>query len=118
MAFITEILGAGPITQVVNGDTVNIARYIANGHTIFNVVSAVVFLFFLPLLIKVAIKLSPKEEEPEDMYRLPNFGDRFIDSPIAALAKARSEVIRMSDMAIVTFKNTVGFMENRDSSTL
>ena len=118
IAFITEFLGAGPVTQVVNGDTVNIARYIANGHTIFNVISAFVFLFFLPLLIKVAIKLSPKEEEPEDMYRLPNFGDRFMDSPIAALAKARSEIIRMSDMAIVMFNNTVGFMEDRDSNKL
>ncbi len=118
VVFITKLLGAGPVTQVLNGDTVNIARYIANGHTIFNVISAVVFLFFLPLLIKVAIKLSPKEEEPEDMYRLPNFGDRFIDSPIAALAKARSEIIRMSDVAIAMFNNTVGFMEDKDSNKL
>jgi phosphate:Na+ symporter len=116
--FITKIMGAGPVTQVVNGDTVNISRYIANGHTIFNVVSAFIFLFFLPLLIKVAIKLSPKDEEPEDMYRLPNFGDRFIDSPIAALAKARSEIIRMAEMALLTFKNTVGFMEGQDSGKL
>jgi phosphate:Na+ symporter len=116
--FVTQRMGAGPVTQVVNGDTVNVARYIANGHTIFNVISAVVFLFFLPLLIKVAIKLSPKETEPEDIYRLPNFGDRFMDSPIAALAKARSEIFRMSEMAIVMFKNTVGFMEDSDSSKL
>ena len=32
------------------------------------------FLIFLPLLIKVAILLSPKEDSPEDVYRLPNFG--------------------------------------------
>ena len=116
--FITTIMGAGPVTQVVNGETVNISRYIANGHTIFNVINAIVFLFFLPLLIKVAIKLSPKEEEPDDMYRLPNFGNRFIDSPIAALAKARSEIIRMSEMAVVMFNNTVGFMEDRDAGKL
>ncbi len=116
--FITGQLGAGPATQVVNGELVNVARYIANGHTIFNVLNASVFLIFLPLLIKVAIKLSPKHEEPEDIYRLPNFGDRFVDTPIAALAKARSEIIRMSETAIITFKNTIDCIENRNYNRL
>jgi len=116
--FITGQLGAEPVTSVVNGEVVNVARYIANGHTMFNVLNAAVFLIFLPLLIKVAIKLSPKQEEPEDMYRLPNFGDRFMDTPIAALAKARSEIIRMSEIAIITFKNTINCIEDRDYSRL
>ncbi|MDX2441898.1 MAG: Na/Pi cotransporter family protein [Desulfobacterales bacterium] len=116
--FITGQLGAGPATQVVSGELVNVARYIANGHTIFNVLNASVFLIFLPLLIKVAIKLSPKHEEPEDIYRLPNFGDRFVDTPIAALAKARSEIIRMSETAIITFKNTIDCIENRNYNRL
>jgi len=116
--FITGQLGAGPANSVVNGEVVNVARYIANGHTIFNVLNASVFLIFLPLLIKVAIKLSPKHEEPEDIYRLPNFGDRFIDTPIAALAKARSEIIRMSETAIITFKNTINCIEDRNYNRL
>ncbi len=115
---ITGQLGAGPVNSVVNGEVVNVARYIANGHTIFNVLNASVFLIFLPLLIKVAIKLSPKHEEPEDLYRLPNFGDRFVDTPIAALAKARSEIIRMSETAIITFKNTIDCIENRNYNRL
>lgn len=116
--FITGQLGAGPVTSLVNGEVVNVARYIANGHTMFNVLNATVFLIFLPLLIKVAIKLSPKQEEPEDMYRLPNFGDRFMDTPIAALAKARSEIFRMSEIAIITFKNTINCIEDGNYSRL
>ncbi|MDY6791099.1 MAG: Na/Pi cotransporter family protein [Thermodesulfobacteriota bacterium] len=116
--FITGLLGAGPVTSLINGDLVNVARYIANGHTIFNVLNAAVFLIFLPLLIKVAIKLSPKQEEPEDMYRLPDFGDRFIDTPIAALAKARSEIVRMAEIAILTFKNTINCIEDRNYNRL
>ena len=116
--YITGQLGAGPATQIVNGEVVNVARYIANGHTIFNVLNASVFLIFLPLLIKVAIKLSPKHEEPEDIYRLPNFGDRFIDTPIAALAKARSEIIRMAETAIITFNNTINCIEDRNYNRL
>jgi hypothetical protein len=36
-------LGAGPVDQVVGDDVVNIARYIANGHTMFNVINASFF---------------------------------------------------------------------------
>ncbi|HIJ57031.1 MAG TPA: Na/Pi cotransporter family protein [Deltaproteobacteria bacterium] len=115
---ITTSLGAGPVHEVVNGETVNISRYIANGHTIFNVVNATIFLMFMPLLIRVAIALSPKEKEPEDKYRLPNLGDRFLDTPIAALAKARSEIIRMSEAAAETFADTVIRIEDRDYKKL
>jgi len=115
---VTLNLGAGPVADVVDGDVVNVARYIANGHTLFNVINAVIFLAFLPMLIKVAIFLSPKEEEPEDIYRLPNFGTRFDDSPIAALAKVRSEIIRMSETATRTLKDTVRRIEDRDYKKL
>jgi len=80
--FVTMFLGSGPVTQVVEGDVINIARYIANGHTLFNVINATFFLIFLPLLIKVSILLSPKEEASEDFFRLPDFGTQFDDTPI------------------------------------
>jgi len=116
--FVTTFLGSGPVTQVVEGDVVNIARYIANGHTLFNVINATIFLIFLPLLIKVAIFLSPKEEAPEDFFRLPDFGTQFDDTPIAALAKARSEIKRMSETASRTLKDTILRIEDRDYKLL
>jgi phosphate:Na+ symporter len=116
--FVTLKLGAGSVTEIVDGDVVNVARYIANGHTLFNVINATIFLIFLPMLIKVAILLSPKEEEPEDIYRLPNFGTQFDDTPIAALAKVRSEIIRMAETATRTLKNTIQQIEDRDYKKL
>ena len=85
-------LGAGPVDQVVEGDLVNVGRYIANGHSLFNVLNASFFLLVLPWLIKVAILLSPKEDEEVDFFRLPNFGDRLINTPIAAIVETRSEI--------------------------
>ncbi|MGA6926529.1 MAG: Na/Pi cotransporter family protein, partial [Desulfosarcina sp.] len=111
---VTRGLGAGPIDQVVGDDMVNIARYIANGHTLFNVINAAFFLLVLPWLIKVAIFLSPKEEEEVDYFRLPNFGDRFIDTPIAAIVDARSEILRMAETANYTFRKTVKRLNDRD----
>jgi len=116
--FVTTFLGSGPVTQVVEGDVVNIARYIANGHTLFNVINATIFLIFLPLLIKAAILLSPKEEAREDFFRLPDFGTQFDDMPIAALTKARSEIKRMSETASKTLKDTILRIEDRDYKLL
>jgi phosphate:Na+ symporter len=115
---ITLGLGAGPVDQMVGGDLVNVARYIANGHTLFNVINASFFLLVLPWLIKVAIMLSPKEEEDVDHYRLPNFGDRLIDTPLAAIVETRSEILRMADTALYTFRRTVKRLADRDYKKL
>jgi phosphate:Na+ symporter len=115
---VTLGLGAGPVEQVVGDDVINIARYIANGHTMFNVINASFFLLVLPWLIKVAILLSPKEEEDIDYYRLPNFGDRLIDTPIAAIVEVRSEILRMAKTAQYTFKKTVKRLADRDYKKL
>jgi phosphate:Na+ symporter len=116
--YVTMFMGQGPVEQVVEGDVVNIARYIANGHTLFNVINGTIFLIFLPLLIKVAVLLSPKEDPSEDIYRLPDFSTKFDDTPIAALAKVRSEIIRMSDVAANTLEDTILRIEDRDFKKL
>lgn len=115
---LTLALGAGPVDQVVGEDVVNIARYIANGHTMFNVINASFFLIVLPWLIKIAVLLSPKEEEDIDYFRLPNFGDRLIDTPIAAIVEARSEILRMAETAQYTFRKTVKRLIDRDYKKL
>ncbi len=116
--YVTMGMGRGPVEQVVEGDVVNIARYIANGHTLFNVINGTIFLIFLPLLIKVAVLLSPKEDPSEDIYRLPDFSTKFDDTPIAALAKVRSEIIRMADVAANTLEDTILRIEDRDFKKL
>lgn len=117
--FITMAMGSGPVDLVENGEVVNISRFIANGHTTFNVVNALFFLCVLPWLIKVAIWLSPKEEEEDlDLFRMPSFDDRFIDNPIAAITQVKSEIVRMADIALITLKNTLASMQARDAKKL
>ena len=115
---VSQFLGADPLTQVTNGEVVNISRYIANGHSIFNIISAVIFLIFLPWLIKAAIFISPKEDKETDDLRLPNFDHRFLDTPIAALTKAKSEIINMADVAMAMLNNTVEAFQERDAKKL
>jgi phosphate:Na+ symporter len=113
---ITGWLGYGAANQVVNGEAVNIARYIANGHTMFNLVNAMIFLMFLPVLIKAAILLSPREKETDGFKT--NLNHIFDDSPIAALAQVRSEIVKMARLADLTLRNTVECMENRNCKRL
>lgn len=115
---VTAAMGAGPLDQVVAGDHVNIARYIANGHTLFNVVNAMIFLIFLPKLIRVAILLSPKEKKPDAAYTLPEFDTRFIDSPIGALAKARGELARNAGFARDYLRKVSQCMSTKDDAVL
>ena len=116
--WITAQIGTGPVDAIVEGESVNIARYIANGHTLFNVINAVIFLILMPLLLKAAIWISPKDRVADDTFNLPNFDDRLIDSPIAALAKARGEIIRMAEQAAHTFHNTLECLEKKDYQRL
>lgn len=60
---ITVMMGAAPVTTTKNGEFINVSRYIANGHTMFNVINAMFFLVFLPQLIKIAIMLSPRKRK-------------------------------------------------------
>lgn len=84
----------------------------------FNVINALFFLLVLPWLIKVAIMLSPKEKEDVDYLRLPNFGDRIIDTPIAAIVEVRSEIQRMAETAQYTFRKTIKRISDRDFKKL
>ncbi len=115
---ITLKLGAGPANQTVNNEFINVSRYIANGHTIFNVINAVVFLIFLPKLVQLTILISPKHDNTKERYRLPQFDSRFIDSPIGALARVKGEIIKNLEFAHVNFKRTSSCLMIRDDDIL
>ena len=115
---ITQKIGIGYVNEKVNGEFINMPRYIANAHTIFNIINAMFFLCVLPWLIRVAIFLSPKPSGEEDSYKLPQFDNRFMDSPIAAIASVRSEIIKMMKVTLKSLKNSFESFEKNDLKRL
>ena len=111
-------VGAGSVDWVVNGEYVNVARYIANGHTLFNVINAMVFLLLLPRLVKLTIFISPRGKAPKDRYQLPRFETTFMDSPIGALVRVKGEIIRMADFAHMSLRKTSTCLKVRDDDVL
>ncbi len=115
---VTLKLGAGSVTHTVNGEFVNVARYIANGHTIFNVINAGVFLILLPKLVQLTILVSPKPKTSIERYKLPQFDTSFIDSAIGALANVKGEIIRNAEFAHMNLQKTSSCLKTRDDDIL
>ncbi|SMC59294.1 phosphate:Na+ symporter [Desulfocicer vacuolatum DSM 3385] len=111
-------IGAGPVDLLVDGEYVNAARYIANGHTLFNVINAAIFLIILPRLVQLTIFISPKKKAKKERYQIPEFDARFMDSPIAALARVKGEIIRMADFAHMGLRKTSTCLKVRDDDIL
>ncbi len=110
--------GAGAVTETVNGEYINVSRYIANGHTIFNVINAIVFLILLPKLVQLTILISPKPAKSQERYKLPQFDTSFIDSPIGALAIVKSEIINTLEFTHMNLKKTAFCLQIRDDDIL
>lgn len=115
---VTLKMGAGSVTQTMNNEYVNVSRYIANAHTIFNVINAFIFLIFLPRLIQLTILISPKPSKSKERYKLPVFDTGFIDSPIGALAKVRGEIIRTIEFTHMNLRKTSTCLTKRDDDIL
>ncbi|MCG8637253.1 MAG: Na/Pi cotransporter family protein [Desulfobacterales bacterium] len=111
-------MGAGPVDHTVNNEYVNVARYIANGHTLFNVINAMVFLVLLPKLVQLTIFVSPKEKDSKDRYKLPKFDTSFMDSPIGALAKVKGEIVSYAEYVRMNSKKVSTCLAQRDDDIL
>ncbi|WP_225072159.1 Na/Pi cotransporter family protein [Desulfuromonas sp. CSMB_57] len=115
---VTRWSGVGAVGTVVNNEAIHVARYIANGHTLFNLTNALLFLVFLPLLVRMAVAISPRQAEAKTLPQVPDFNDFFDQSPIAALTQVRTEIIRMAQAARQTLEQVVPSIKSRDPEAL
>ncbi|MBU4278635.1 MAG: Na/Pi cotransporter family protein [Proteobacteria bacterium] len=117
----STLMGTGAAEAVVAGEKPNISRYIANAHTLFNVVNCVVFLFLMPLLVKASIKLTFGKEPDtvlQDMGRPIHLDYKFVDNASVALTMAREETVRMGRLAQVMYRDVTEVMFNRKLENL
>ena len=89
-----------PIIKLVTAmDPGNVARQIANTHTLFNIISVLCLLPLNKVIIKIAMKLIPydKESVEEDERTLKYLDDRMMETPSIALLNTIKETLRMGD---------------------
>jgi phosphate:Na+ symporter len=116
----THLPGTGHPDLLVGGERPYISRHIANAHTLFNLINAIIFLFLLHYLVKIAIWATPrgKKEHLDEIYHIKYLDRRYLDSPEVALVQARQEIIRMGEVARAMFDEVIGALEIRNSKRL
>jgi phosphate:Na+ symporter len=85
-----------PLLRVLSpsGDS----QVVANAHTLFNVVLAVVFLPLVPLFARLLERLIPLKPSAEEETSGPRYLDpAMLESPALALGQATREILHMAD---------------------
>lgn len=108
MYFATE-----PFVSFVCGASPNYARCIANLHTFFNVISAVMFFPFINVGSRAMEKLIPKSAGDQE------FSTKFIHSetyntPALALAHAQREILRMGDIVLSMVRDSMDLFKGEN----
>jgi len=116
----TGILGIASPDFILGSEKPSISRHIANAHTLFNVINAILFLFILPYLVKIAMGLTPsgRREPLDEIYHIKYLDRRYLDTPEVALVQAKQEIIRMGGETKTMFDEVTGCLKIRNSNTL
>ncbi len=91
------------------GDKPFIGRHIANSHTLFNLINALVF---LPLLRWVArlTSLLIKGQVSDDALHLKYLDSRVLNTPVLALGQAQMEARRMARLTLRVYDQTLALL--------
>lgn len=111
-----SLLHIGPPGLLVDGENPNIARYIANSHTMFNLVNALFFLLAFPYLIKMSIWLTTRKKEDvemEEIHQIKYIDSKYVDTPSVAIGQARAEILRMGQTVEVMYDDVVKSVKDR-----
>ncbi|MEF9991424.1 MAG: Na/Pi cotransporter family protein [Paraclostridium sp.] len=94
------LLNKPVVNFVTNMDPGDVARQIANTHTLFNIISVIILLPFTKFIIKLAVKLVPDKEGEDDEHKAIKYlDDRMVETPSIAVASAVKETLRMGKKA-------------------
>lgn len=109
-----------PISMVVSYlDPDNVARQIANAHTLFNIVNVIVLLPFSKYIVKFVLKLIPvTEKEQEEAMDVKYIDDRMLETPSIALGNVILEVKEMANYAVSSLENAVNGVLNYSEQEL
>ena len=104
-------LGQASQYAMAVGDKPFIARHLANAHTFFNVFNCLLFLPLVGLLAKICVWMVPASEDEESSYHLRYLDNRVLDTPPLALAQARKETVRMAEICLKMFNQTMACLD-------
>ncbi|MFZ5974367.1 MAG: Na/Pi cotransporter family protein [Bacillota bacterium] len=97
----------------------NVARQIANFHTLFNTTNVILMLPFAHLLVKLAKTLLPNRKDDdcgEDERALVHINETMLEAPAVAVDLVHEELNRMGRLARRNFSASVKAFFNKDDA--
>ncbi len=73
------------------------ARQLANAHSLFNVLLALIWIAPLPLVVLLLTRLIPTAPEASDPHRAVYLNDTYLDSPPIVFGQSQREIMRVAD---------------------
>jgi phosphate:Na+ symporter len=93
----------------------NVARQIANFHTIFNVTITILLFPFAKLMVRLITRIIPEKHSPDRVEKkLVYLDDRIAQTPSIALTQTLKELSRMGDISASNLKRSLDAFFNRD----
>ncbi|MBN2535789.1 MAG: Na/Pi cotransporter family protein [Spirochaetales bacterium] len=93
----------------------NIPIHLSMFHTLFNVVNTFIFIWFIPLLVKIAEKLGhERPDEKGTVYKLDYFKTRIQDTPELNIMQAKNELFKMANIVEAMFAVFLKLFHNPD----
>lgn len=90
------------------------ARYVVNFHTLFNVLIAAGFIFFINPIAQIVERLLPEDRTKKSEIAPQHLDYDNIDDPSIAIASATLETVRMGHMIDAMLLKSLGAIEKSD----
>lgn len=110
------IIFRNPFIKTIMFTSDTVARQVANAHTLFNIITALILFPLLPYFVKAVIALVPGEDEIISVK--PKFLDRRTLHTPAAVLSAQQEAVRMGEVALVMVERAIESFLEADLSPL
>lgn len=94
----------------------DVQRQLANFHTIFNVVTTAILIWFPQLLIKLSYLIVRGEDPKTSEKKLQYILDKPQENPTIGVGMAIKEVIRMGKMAEENFRSSIAAFHEKDTT--
>lgn len=108
----------GTFRNLITATSPNIAQQVANSHTIFNLLSAVLFLPFTSLYVRFLEKIVPDRDDGRN-HTVARFIDpRLLDTPMAAVQAAIKEIHAAAVLAREMIRKAIDGFFSEDPATI
>jgi len=105
------------IPRLMGGaEGITITRQIANAHTVFNVVMALIFLPFSHLFGMLVMRLLPELTKREEMFKPMYIVSDLTATPQAAIEQTEKELGRLADIAVHMSDNAIEAFKRKDEA--